>query len=99
MSITPDAGTDGGDDPLRWLTSVVGSNRPVICLIDYSKLPTRWDQGFSGGHILVVSGYSDQSIITHDPDANGNAGAYIAYPKADFLAAWAAMGNTALVLD
>lgn len=72
---------------------------PMIVLLDYSKLPTRWDKKFGGGHILVVVGYSDQSIVVHDPDSPDAAhGQYISYPRADFAAAWSAMGNTALVL-
>lgn len=78
----------------------IDAGRPFIALIDYSKLPTRWDKKFAGGHLLVVAGYSDQSVICHDPDSNGIGGAYpyISYPRADFAAAWGAMGNTALVL-
>lgn len=77
----------------------IGRSRPIVALLDYSKLPTRADKGFSGNHILVVVGYSDQSVICNDPDnANGVYGPDTHYPRADFLAAWVALGSTALVL-
>lgn len=85
-------------DPIGVIQECIDAQHPMIVLLDYSKLPSRWDKGFSGGHILVVVGYSDQSVVCHDPDASNATGKYISYPRADFLAAWGAMGNTALVL-
>lgn len=81
------------------LAHQVSNNGPVIALLDYSKLPTRADQQFTGNHILVVVGLSDQSVICNDPDdANGVSGQYIHYPRQDFLAAWQAVGSTMLVV-
>lgn len=83
---------------LEDLLQEIDAGRPVTVLLDYSKLPTRWDQKFAGNHILVVCGYSDQSILCLDPDAASPAGQPIHYPRNDFAAAWGAMGNTALIL-
>lgn len=72
--------------------------KPLIALVWYDLLPTRWDKEYEGSHILVINGYSDQSVVTHDPDSNGNAGSYISYARAQFMEAWITAGATALVL-
>lgn len=75
------------------------ANRPVIVLVNYQSIPPtlRHDPKYNSGHFLVVVGIDAQSVYVHDPYWQDSVhGAYIAYPREDFLAAWStrAPGNT-----
>lgn len=75
----------------------IDAGRPVIALGQYSHLSQRSDKTFGGGHILVVVGYDDASIICNDPDYPGSSGRQVAYNIGEFeefLSQTAQAGNT-----
>lgn len=75
----------------------IDAGHPVIALGQYSHLSQREDQGFGGGHVLVVVGYDDQHIICNDPDYKGGGGRQVAYPVDEFerfVSQTAQAGNT-----
>lgn len=66
------------------LKQEIDAGRPVLCLVHYASLFKRYDQNFKAGHWVLVIGYTDQSIIYHDPYWPDTAGASIAIPIAQF---------------
>lgn len=64
---------------------------PPIALVHAGDLTSRQDQGFSGGHFLVVDGYRDDGYFVNDPDFWGQYradGDHHFYTKDDFEKAW-----------
>jgi ABC-type bacteriocin/lantibiotic exporter with double-glycine peptidase domain len=54
--------------PLPNLTECIREGKPVICLINYGKVPkyAKLDQTYTGGHFVLVIGV-DGSVHYHDP--------------------------------
>jgi hypothetical protein len=48
------SGPTVGMTPTRIFNEVAGHRRPVICLIDYSKIPNRVYPRFAGAHFVIV---------------------------------------------
>lgn len=66
------------------LQKEIDAGRPVLCLVHYASLFKRYDQNFKAGHWVLVIGYTEQSIIYHDPYWPDAAGAGVAIPIAQF---------------
>lgn len=45
----------------------IDAGRPVIPLIRYGEIPGR-QSTYTGGHFVVITGYSDSGFPTNDPD-------------------------------
>lgn len=42
--------------------------RPVVCLVDYGKLPGRLRaENFNGAHFVLLAGMDDDDFLVHDP--------------------------------
>lgn len=87
--------------PLYWrryldlddLYSEIDRGQPVVVLVHYPSLVTKYDPNYSRGHWLLVVGYEmdangETTIIYHDPYWNSDKGARIRISAADFDKAW-----------
>lgn len=72
---------------LRDIIAELDAGQPVIVLVNYPALLERYDANYTGGHWLLVVGYTDPEIIYHDPYWS-TTGANVRISKADFLRAW-----------
>jgi len=70
----------------------INAGHPVIVAVTAGKLPNR-GYGYTGGHFVVVKGYSSTHIITNDPGTKYGESKY--YLNSDFTAA---MGSGAVVM-
>jgi len=53
---------------------------PVICLIDYGRVPDSLRRSqYKGAHFVLACGYDAGSILVHDPLGSAETGAYIPY--------------------
>lgn len=62
-----------------------------IALVKAQYLTSRQDQGFGGGHFIVIDGFRNDGITANDPDFYGSLrpqGDHHFYTMPDFLAAW-----------
>ena len=76
---------------LNDLKALIGEGIPAVVVLHYGFLSNRQDT-YTGGHILVVSGYDDNYIYTEDPDfaySRRDEGHQKAYSIAEFDKAWA----------
>lgn len=63
----------------------IDAGRPVITLVHYGSLHKRSSATFKAGHWIVVVGYTDTSIVYHDPLwQSADDGAFIELSYADF---------------
>lgn len=73
------------------LKAVTDKNIPPIALVHAGDLKSRQDQGFAGGHFIVIDGYRDDGYFANDPDFWGQYrqdGDHHFYTKAEFEQAW-----------
>lgn len=64
------------------LKNEINAGRPVIVLVHYASLLSRFDQNFRAGHWVLVVGYTDTEIVYHDPywpSQDGGSRLHIAY--------------------
>lgn len=45
----------------------IDAGNPSIILVHYGSLEKRWDANFTGGHYVIVVGYTDDTVIYNDP--------------------------------
>lgn len=84
--------------PLGDVLKEVAAGGPVVVGIIYRHLTTRWDQHCTGGHMLVVVGGNEKTIITNDPDdKRPGKGKNMYYDRAEFQKAYADFGNACLI--
>jgi len=50
------------------LKTLLDSGQPVMALVHAGSLTSRQDQGFTGGHFVVVVGYREDGYFVNDPD-------------------------------
>jgi uncharacterized protein YvpB len=75
------------------LKNLIDLGIPAIVVLHYGFLSGRQDT-YTGGHIMVVSGYDDKYIYTEDPDfykSRRDEGHQKAYPINEFDKAWASI--------
>jgi uncharacterized protein YvpB len=73
------------------IKDLIDQGIPPIVVVHYGYLSSRQDQGFKGGHIMVVVGYRDDGYFVNDPDFWGNFrpdGDHHFYKKDEFEKAW-----------
>ncbi len=73
------------------LKRLIDNGQPPIALIQYSKIPDRWDQSYTAGYFVVVVGYDDAThrVFINDPGyPPGAMGYQRPYLYQMFLNAW-----------
>jgi uncharacterized protein YvpB len=76
-----------GSDALSDMTTAVNDGYPAIVNLDLSP--------YSGGHAVVVTGITDDSVYVNNPAGNGSQQVY---SKSDFTAMWSAKGSEYIAL-
>jgi len=68
----------------------IDAGKPIVALINYAKLPAKakYDQDYASGHFLVIVGYTEQSVIYHDPYWHNQDGKNRRLTWAEFDLAW-----------
>lgn len=63
----------------------IDQGSPAIVLVHYASLPTRYDAKFSGGHWVLVVGYTDDGdVLYHDPYWPDTRGQMVRVTRAEF---------------
>jgi len=77
----------------------VAAGGPVVVGILYKDISTRWDQNCTSGHMLVLVGADEKSIIVNDPDDKrpNDKGKNLHYDRAEFEKAMNDFGRRCLV--
>ncbi len=76
----------------------VGAGGPVVAGVLYKDLTTRWDQNCTGGHMLVIVGADERSVIVNDPDdKRPNKGKNLRYDRKEFEKAMDDFGHRCLI--
>jgi len=76
----------------------VAAGGPVMAGIIYRHISNRWDQHCTGGHMLVIVGSDEKSVIVNDPDEKRDGkGKDMRYDRAEFAKAFEDFGNAVLV--
>jgi hypothetical protein len=73
------------------IENALQSEIPPIVLVHAADLSSRQDQGFGGGHFIVLDGYRNDGVTANDPDFWGDfraQGDHHFYTQSDFINAW-----------
>jgi hypothetical protein len=69
------------------IVAQLGMGRPVIIVVDYSKIKNREDQKYKKLHAMIVLGCTEKGLICNDPDSPSmKKGKAIEYPKEEISA-------------
>jgi hypothetical protein len=78
-----------GGATLDALCSDLDHNKPVIVLVNYKDLPSRYDLNYNAGHYIVIVGYDSTGVIYHDPYFDKETqGAFKHMTRAEFMLAY-----------
>lgn len=79
-----------GMDGLR---AMLARGMPVLCLVYYPLLPTRYDANYKNYHYVLVVGIEGDNVIYHDPYWRKGLGAYVMASVVHFDRAWSRVGS------